>query len=289
MTQTRRGGWRLELQETTRGLAGAFLFGLPFLYTMEVWWSGNSPSPEHLATALVVTFGALVVLVRSADFRWKQSRTLGGTLAAAVKALALGLAAAAAGLVLLRRLRWGLGWDAALGRVVMEGMPFSVGVGVANHTIHHESQGEGSAEPNVPPASRIAGHLWGGTLADIGATALGAMILAFPLAAVEEIPMIAASLTPPRLLGLVAASLALTYVVVFHTDIAFGRESHRPSIFHRPMVDAALSYVIALAMSAGMLAIFGNAVGESWPHWGAAVLVLGLPAAAGGAAGRLIF
>jgi putative integral membrane protein (TIGR02587 family) len=256
---------------------------------MEVWWAGNSPSPGRVATALVATFAALVVLVRTADFRWKQPRTIGGTLAAAVKGLALGLTAAAAGLLLLRRLRWGLGWDAALGRIVMEGMPFSVGVGIANHTIHHARGDEEAGRRVGPPLGGIAHHLWGGSLADAGATALGALIIAFPLAAVEEIPMIAASLTPPVLLLLIAASLGLSYVIVFHTDIVLRGESHQPSVFHRPSIDTALSYVIALAMSAGMLSIFGNAAGASWPHWGASVLVLGLPAAAGGAAGRLIF
>src|SRR3712207_6959860 len=39
-----------------RGVAGAFLFGAPFLYTMEVWWKGNFTSPPYMLAVLCVSY-----------------------------------------------------------------------------------------------------------------------------------------------------------------------------------------------------------------------------------------
>ncbi len=40
------------LQEYSRGLIGGLLFGLPLLYTMEVWWTGFLAGPLRLGSAL---------------------------------------------------------------------------------------------------------------------------------------------------------------------------------------------------------------------------------------------
>lgn len=44
--------WRGEIQEIVSG----FLFGIPLLYTMEVWFIGSYVRPPVLLTILVITF-----------------------------------------------------------------------------------------------------------------------------------------------------------------------------------------------------------------------------------------
>ena len=44
--------WRSELNDIVRGGCGGFLFGIPLLYTMEVWWIGSSATPAMMLTTL---------------------------------------------------------------------------------------------------------------------------------------------------------------------------------------------------------------------------------------------
>ena len=46
---------RTELRHLMHELAGAFLFGMPFLYTMEIWWRGNTAEPPRMLFALALT------------------------------------------------------------------------------------------------------------------------------------------------------------------------------------------------------------------------------------------
>ena len=50
-------------------LAGAFLFGVTFLFTMELWWRGNTARPPQMLFAMAVTYTALVALERVAMAR----------------------------------------------------------------------------------------------------------------------------------------------------------------------------------------------------------------------------
>lgn len=47
-----------------RALAGAVLFGLPLLMTMEMWSLGMNVEPERLALFLLANFLLLVILSR---------------------------------------------------------------------------------------------------------------------------------------------------------------------------------------------------------------------------------
>ena len=64
------------------------------------------------------------------------------------------------------------------------------------------------------------------------------------------------------------------------------REQH--GILQHPITETAVAYLIALVASAAMLVFFGNVQpGDPWALVLTHVVLLGLPAAIGGAAGRL--
>ncbi|MBW3537739.1 MAG: TIGR02587 family membrane protein, partial [Actinobacteria bacterium] len=52
---TAEGIWADESQDLARGIAGGLLFGVPLLYTMEVWWLGGTTSPPRMLVILGVT------------------------------------------------------------------------------------------------------------------------------------------------------------------------------------------------------------------------------------------
>jgi putative integral membrane protein (TIGR02587 family) len=268
-------------------LAGAFLFGMPFLYTMEIWWRGNTAGPPRMLLALALTFLALLVLERAAASRFKRSASWPRTLIEATEALATGLVAAAIGLFLIGFLQVDAGLHAIIGRLCMEGLPFSLGVGLADFLLGEkegeDEKGGKSAEhkQNSDMGNRI--------LVRAGATALGATVIALTLAPTEEIPLIANGLRYPHLLGIVAASLVISYMIVFASNFVSSeaRREHRGG-FDAPLVETTISYIISLVMAGGMLLMYQlielNDAADLWTSY---VVVLGLPASVGGAAGRL--
>ncbi|MBA3470037.1 MAG: TIGR02587 family membrane protein [Herpetosiphonaceae bacterium] len=296
---TRPSIWAEELDDLLRAVSGAFLFGVPLLYTMEVWWIGTYVSPLRMLLGLLLTYAALVALNRTAGFRAQKQTSIWRSLTDSAEGLAIGLLISIISLLLLRRLTFDLGLDTLMGQIVLESVPFSIGVGIANGLLNRggDDGNDGDAGPgeqdgpDQPAADPSAAprSLWRDTLADAGATALGAIIIAFSIAPTDEVPMIAGSLSPPVLLLLVAASLVISYIIVFEAE--FGAQEKRRSqrgIFQHPLSETVASYLISLLLTALML-LFFQQLDFSAPlnQWVSYTITLGLPATIGGAAGRL--
>lgn len=280
----RRSPWQVELDDLLRGVSGAFLFGAPFLYTMEVWWKGNFTSPPRMLFLLALSYVALIALNRAAGFRAQQGEPWRRTFGDSAEALAIGLITATVSLLLLGLITFEMGLEPLMGRIIMESVPFSIGVGIAYELLHEKGNSEDKEKRQAN-----GGGLWEYTLADMGATALGATIVAFSIAPTDEIPLIATGLSFPWLLGIMAASLLLSYIIVFEAE--FGAQSGRlsqPGLFQSPFSETVISYLISLLLAALMLWIF-QLLRPDDPliKWVSYVVVLGLPATIGGAAGRL--
>src|SRR5918995_3375536 len=138
---SQQSAFRTELRHLMHELGGAFLFGMPFLYTMEIWWRGNTAGPPRMLAALALTFVALVILERAATARSNRSVPWLRTFIEATEALATGLVAAAIGLFLIGFLEVDSGLHAIIGRLCMEGLPFSLGVGLADFMLGEKEEG----------------------------------------------------------------------------------------------------------------------------------------------------
>lgn len=277
--------WQTEFNDLMRGIAGAFLFGAPFLYTMEVWWKGNFTSPPRMLLILGIAYLALVLLNIKGGFRAEQSRNRVQILVESAEGLAIALFTATLSLSLLGILRFETGMDTVLGRVITLSLPFAIGVGIANNLLLKTDD----ADPEKA-RDRRPHHSWISTLSDAGAAVLGAIVIGSSIAPTDEIPMIASSLSPVRLLLIMASSLLLSYIIVFEAN--FGaqkqRRSHR-GFFQSPVSETLAAYLISLAISMLMLWLFQVIrVGDPVNQWVSYIIVLGLPATIGGAAGRLV-
>ena len=289
LKNTQHSPFRTELRHLIHELAGAFLFGMPFLYTMEIWWRGNTAGPPRMLCALALTFTALVVLERAATGRSNRSVPWLRTLIEAIQALATGLVAAAVGLFLIGFLQVDAGLHAIVGRLCMEGLPFSLGVGLADFLLGEKEEGHekgGDGRSGEPKESR---DMRDRIIVRSGATALGATVIALTLAPTYEIPLIAIGLGYPQLLGMVGASLVISYMIVFASNFVAteARQEHRGG-FNAPVVETTIAYMISLVMAGGMLWLYQLIdLNDSPDLWVSYIVVLGLPASVGGAAGRL--
>lgn len=265
-----------------RGVAGGLIAGLPLLYTMEVWWLGETATPLHVLVMLVFATVPVGILVLTAGFREDSNVSIGDVVIDTSTALLLGIVTCAVVLLTLQRLTIDTSLLAAIESVIVQAAPFALGAAIATQVLR-----PGESPDEEPHGGGQTTGTWA-TVRDLGAAATGALFFGMAIAPTEEIPMIAGSLEPVAAAVLVLVSLVSTYTIVFVADFA-DQESRRAQegVLQHPITETVASYVVTLGVALTMLWMFDNL-----PHAGAmpvliATIVLGFPASVGAAAGRL--
>lgn len=284
--------WREELRAILRGAAGSFLFGIPLLYTVEVWAIGSSTNALRLLEVQAATLVVVIFLTQIEGFRRSLTIDPIETLLESIEALGIGIICAAIALALLRRITLETPLSEALGKLIFEGVPFSLGVTLARSTFNRRPTGQRrmlEADPLLPAAAPNLREVLRNTLVDMDATLIGAIVIAFSIAPTEEVTLIAADLPPLWLLIIMAASLLISYIIVFASGFTNRRERVRRGLLLSPLTETLLAYVVVLIASTLMLMFFQQLTADSpWQEWLSNVIVLGLPASVGGAAGRIL-
>ena len=295
--------WKEELQAILRGAAGSFLFGIPLLYTVEVWAIGSSTNALRLLGVQAATFVVVLLLTQIEGFRRSLTINPLETVLESMEALGIGIVCAAIALLLLRRITLETPLSEALGKLIFEGVPFSLGVTLARSTLTRRRSNErrtletnsaiSPAAASLPPAALDLGNsissALGDTLVDIDATLIGAIVIAFSIAPTEEISLIAAALPPLWLILVMVASLLISYIVVFASGFTDRFERAQRGLLLSPITETLVAYVVVLIASTLMLVFFQQLTSsDPWQEWLSSVIVLGLPASVGGAAGRIL-
>ena len=282
--------WREELKDILRASAGAFLFGIPLLYTVEVWSIGSATQAPRLLAILLITFVVVSLLTQTEGFRRTMSLNPVAALMESIEAMAIGTVCAAIALILLRRITLETPLSEMLGKLVFEGVPFSLGVALARSTLNRDRIRDRTRRtPSLTRFSTPNALNLRDTLVDIDATLIGAIIIAFSIAPTEEIPLVASAIPPLWLLLIMAASLILSYIIVFASGFTNRWERQQRGLFLSHITETLVAYLVALAASVVMLIFFQQLnVQDPWQEWLGDTIVLGLPASVGGAAGRIL-
>ena len=203
------GPWQQELDSFTRAFSGALLFGVPLIYTMEMWSFGATVHLERLTIflglALLVNFGLTYI----AGF--KQRSTFASTIDQTIDSVAVGIVASAIVLIVLERIGIHDPLDTVLARVTVEALPLSIGAAVANTLISPKGasrQGDDNGNQGKPSG-------WRATLNDLGATVIGGVFISSSIAPTQEVPTFGAGLHGWSILALIALTLLITYAIVF--------------------------------------------------------------------------
>lgn len=272
------------VRDALRGFSGGLLFGIPLLYTMEVWSLGEHADAPRVLVGLLLSIVPVYVMVSTSGFRSAPDIGRLGTLLGTVEAVGLGLASTAVILLVLRRITLDTPLPAAVATLVYAGVPFSIGVAVAREVLSpsNDQSGDGADNQGASAGDR-------GTIADLGAAAIGAAFVSVTIAPTAEIPILSAGISAPWQAGIVAASLLISYAIVFVAG--FGHQENRraqPGVLQRPITETVVAYVVAILVSMALLLFFHNiALSDPWPVWVSRIVVLALPASIGGAAGRV--
>ena len=260
-----------------RAFAGAVLFALPLLMTMEMWWLGFLVRPERLALFLVVGIPLLWALAWMAGFRedvgWRDALVDAGI------AYLIGMLASAAVLVLLAAIQPGMSFYEIAGKIAVQAVPAGMGATLARSQLGLQQE-----ENDVEQQRRES---YAGELFLMGA---GALFFAFNVAPTEEVVLIAHQQVSPWY----GVALVLVSVLVLHAFVyAIGfLGQHGPpadrSLDHEFLRLTLPGYAVVLLVCLYVLWTFGRLDGlppqEVMHH----VLVLAFPGSLGAATARLV-
>ncbi len=258
-----------------RVFAGAVLFSLPILMTMEMWWLGFYMPPLVLAQFAIVNFIVLIGLSRLSGFekttRWDEDLM--------DAAAAYGIAAVWSLVILLmfEIITPGEPLVDMLGKVIVETIPASFGAMIAS-----KQMGSRKAQKGGEKQRR---SYWG----QLFLMFAGALFLGFSVAPTEEMILISFRMSAWHSIALVLLSLVLLHAFVY--TVGFRGEAKPPgptdfvSIFLRFSVTG---YAIAALASLYLLWTFGRTDGTAFPQVMAMVAVLAFPGAIGAAVARLV-
>ena len=273
------------------------MFGIPLLYTVEVWAIGSSTDSLRLLWVQAATFVMVLLLTQLEGFRKSLSIHPIETVLESIEAVGIGIICAAIALLLLRRITLETPLSEALGKLIFEGVPFSLGVTLARATLSQRpNRDRRSSESDLLSAKSVSAKLGGSvgiaiadTLVDIDAAIIGAIVIAFSIAPTEEVAILASALPPLWLLLVMGASLLISYIIVFASGFADRSRRAERGLLLSPITETLVAYLVVLLASALMLIFFQQlGLSDPWQEWLSNIIVLGLPASVGGAAGRIL-
>lgn len=270
-----------SLKEYGRGVIGGLLFGLPLMYTMEVWWTGFVSSPEKLIAYVAGTFLLLLAYNKFAGIR--EDSTFREICSDSVMEIGVAFMVTFLFLLLLGRITWGMSLYEIAGKTVVESMIMAIGVSVGTAQLGEKDNGESGMKDNKNEPGPKERNKY---LELVMLSICGATLVASNVAPTEEIMVIGVQSSSWQLLLIVLVSLFLSAVVLYFSDF---RGSVKGSTDMEVMaLHILLTYIVALLVSVILLWFFGRLNGLGFHVILSQTIVLAVPAIMGASAGRLL-
>lgn len=257
-----------------RAFAGALVFCLPLLLTMEMWWLGFYLEPWRLIQLTMVNIVILYGLSKVAGF--EESHNWVDDVLDAFAAYFVAVVTAAAILWLVGAIRPAMSGGEIAGMIAIQAVPASFGAMIGAKLL-----GEGE---EIEQSERWRDSYPGQLFLFLA----GALFLSFTVAPTEEIILIAFQAHPLQSLLIVALSVllihAILYVVHFH-----GQERRFTSDHGRAFLTHTLpGYAVTIIASVYILWSFGRLDGLGIGNAAAAIVVLAFPASIGAGIARIV-
>jgi putative integral membrane protein (TIGR02587 family) len=263
-----------------RAIGGGLLIGLPLLFTQEMWQHGSELPWWKLLVLLGVAFVIVVGYVAISGFR--RERNLAERLVDSVETMGIAIVAAFVALLVLGRVTLDTSLRDTAGQVALEAIPVAFGVSVARTQL----SGGSDDDDRGGDAERRGAGPFGRLVVAAG----GALLFALNVAPTEEVVLLATDMPPLLRLVTMAMTFLFTLAVVFYAE--FGGRGHGSRTPDGPLTspvgETLAAYTVSLFVSFGLLWAFGRTEGASAEAVAGQVIVLGVVASFGAAAGRLL-
>lgn len=266
-----------ELQEQGRGVIGALVVvGISFLHTMEAWWLGWQLPVRILLVYAVLGLVFVLAITRSIGFREEEQDqqvdllrlvtdftelVLQSFVTAYAVWLLFGIIEIGDSLITIARL--------GLFLVV----PLGFGAALANQ-LFKGTKDESDETLQFPR--------------NLAIFALGAAFIVAPISLTQEMELMAAHAGWGRLAVIVAVSVPTAYFTLYELEFQ-GQQQRVGDRSVSMMVGRSFTvYLVALVVSAGLLASFGHFSSTPVAVWIQEIIVLGFPATIGASASQII-
>ena len=258
-----------------RGFAGALIFSLPMLMTMEMWWLGFYMDPLRLALLLALMLPLLVRLSRYGGLR--PTASIWDDIADSLVVIAIAFAASALVLWIFGVITPDMPVREILGKVALQTFPASIGAMLAQNQLGSEDAQEEQEEAEAT---------YGG---EIFLMAVGALFLSLNVAPTEEMVLLAYKMHVWQEIGLALMTIFLMHAFVYTLEFGGTEQAHPDegfwSVFARYTI---VGYAAVLLVSLYVLWTFGRTDGTSIEEILSTAVVLSFPGAIGAAVARLI-
>lgn len=265
------------LRSYGRSLAGALIFAIPAIFTMEIWWRGLTPHPARLAFFLASGFGLLCMYEYYTGLHGQGRRGLPEAIGEACEGLLIGLLFSWLILSLLGVLPEITSFREWLGKVISVGIPVSVGVAIGDSQL-----GKNESSGSVEQTLRKSHHT---TLHQFAFSIMGAVVIAAGIAPTEEIVLLAYGLEPLALTSVLLLSVGVSIAV---TSIVEFRGTSGRNYAGGALGAASVTYLGAFLTTIILLVSNESFGGNALPANIAAIVVVGLPASVGAAAAKAL-
>jgi putative integral membrane protein (TIGR02587 family) len=266
------------LKGVARAFAGAIIFALPMLMTMEMWSIGFYIDPWRLILLILIQIPLLTALSHISGF--KDTEGWLDDLLDAFVAIAVAAIAATVILFVFSVIGFDTGAQEAIGKIAIQTFPASIGAMLANDQLSGGENDDNTKEER-------AKH--GPYPAEMLLMVTGALFLGLNVAPTEEMILLSYMMNPAREIALIAISLVAMHAFVYSLEFRGGRQPHPDvafwSLFLRYTV---VGYALVLVICLYLLWTFGRTDGSGWNEIISSVVVLGFPCAIGAAAARLL-
>ena len=265
-----------------RGGAGALIFGLPMMMTMELWHLGFYIERYRLLLLLLLNIPLLLVLAHRIGFEetftWREAAR------DAVIAYAIAIVMSVLVLLLFGNIKPGMPSIEILGKIAIQAVPASIGalLGRSQFGGQNDEEAEQQDEKEDSEISTSYGR-------ELFMMAIGALFLCLNVAPTEEIILISFKMTAWHALVMIVASILImhgfVYAVAFRGTHELTEDTPGSYAFIRFTLPG---YIVALGISFYVLWTFGRLDDTAGMQALMSAIVLSLPGAIGAAAARLI-
>jgi len=264
-----------------RGGAGALLFALPMLMTMEMWELGFYMDRARLLILMVLNIPLLIVLSDRVGF--EETTTWSQATRDASVAYCLGIAASGLILMAMGVLRSDQAPHEVIGMIAVQAVPASIGAMLGRSQLGGQADDKDAngEDPTHERETSYAGELF--------LMAVGALFLNLNVAPTEEMILLSYKMSPWHAILIIVASLALMHGFVYALsfrgshDLAEGTPG-----WHAFVRFTIPGYVIAGLISAFCLWTFHRTDDVGTTQVLMMIVILSFPGAIGAAAARLI-
>lgn len=271
-----------------RGAAGALLFGLPMLMTMELWQLGFYMQRERLLVLVLVNIPLLIGLAHSVGF--EKTYTLVQACRDALIAYGLGILMSALILLLFGDLKASMPISELTGKIAIQAVAASIGALLGRSQLAGQSGANEDQEDNHGEGEGAVGDEISGNYGhELFLMSVGALFLNLNVAPTEEVILISYKMTAWHALITIVASVAIMHAFVYAVSFKGSHEMPANAPWWHVLVRFTLpGYVVAMAVSILVLWLFGRLDDKALSQVLMSSVVLSFPGAVGAAAARLI-